>query len=141
MNQVLNINNNVTNTNSNFGSGASSKPSLKACLKSNFDLDNADKTDLISRVSATKADKFQISKKKNRKTTKLMQLSKITFLMKCLSIFILANVKDIIFWPGVIIWLMHKVVTTLKLQKFCFSLLTTNQAINFKSQSLYNRNY
>ena len=70
MNQVLNANNDVTDTDSDAGSAAGLEASAGACSEADFNLDNADKADLISGVLATEADKSRISKKKEPRSNK-----------------------------------------------------------------------
>ena len=64
MNQVLNANNNVTNANWDAVSEAGSETGSGVCWEADFDLDNADKADLVSEVLATEVDKSWIKKKK-----------------------------------------------------------------------------
>ena len=61
---MLNANNDITNANSNASSEAGLKTGSKACSEVDFNLDNANKADLVFRVLAIEADKSQISKKK-----------------------------------------------------------------------------
>ena len=70
MNQVLNADNNVTNADLDAGLEAGSEVGSGACSGADFDLDDADKADLVSGVPATKADKSRISKKKEGRSNK-----------------------------------------------------------------------
>lgn len=105
INQVLNTNNELSaadtdtgvETDSDIGSKTGYVPGLEAGSEPDFDFDNADKVDLVSGVLATEADKSQINKKKSVKATSLMQSSKLTFLIKYLSISTLPNSKDFTF--------------------------------------------
>lgn len=60
MNKVLNINNDLPN--SDVDSVASLEANLEASSEDNFDLNNIIKANLISRVLAIKNQKFQIIK-------------------------------------------------------------------------------
>lgn len=57
INQILNINDDVINTNLDVGSETSLITSLEVGSKANFNLINANKTNLISEVLAIEADK------------------------------------------------------------------------------------
>lgn len=65
MNYMFNINNKLSKANTNAGieidlginSRTSYRPGLKADFEPDFDLNNADEVDLISRVIATETDK------------------------------------------------------------------------------------
>lgn len=106
INQVLNTDDNVTDANSDAGSKASSKTGSGACLKVDFDLNNADKVDLLSGVLATEANKSQISKKKNHRSnksdaTKQANLSNKMFeyihVAQCQRLYFLAWYDDMIY--------------------------------------------
>lgn len=92
MNQVFNTNNDL----SKAGSETDYRLGSKVSFEPNFDLNDVDKADLVSKVLAIKTNKSQINKKKSVKETSLMQLSKLIFLIKCLSISTLLNVENFI---------------------------------------------
>lgn len=78
MNQVLNADNKLSEADTNasvetdldIGSKTGYRPGSETRSEPDFDLDNADKANLVSGVLATEANKSQISKKKERKSNK-----------------------------------------------------------------------
>lgn len=113
MNQKLNVNDNVTN--------ADSDTSSKADSEANLDLENTDEADLISRLLATEANKSRISKKKEYKSNMSDAAKGVNLFNEMFEYIYIAQCQRLYFLACMMICLIPRVVTPLKPQKLCLS--------------------